>query len=363
MATTAPLADREKAPFLQRMMVSARDRASMYQKLVVLLDNNVLLVGALQELFDVYSQDGRRVGGVATFLQHCRRTVANGRAFSEAVAPWVSPVEASIIAAGERSGTLREAFKDATDLITGVSKIKWLVVGGTIYPALLAGVIGYILYIIQGKLVPSLEKVAPPETWPGAAAVMYDLSRFTSNFGIPLVVFSIALIVAAIVSLPRLTGNLRYHLDRVPPWSVYRQVQGSTLLLTVGTLIKSGIKLHDALLLLRENANPYLTERLDAVILGTTKGLNFGEALEAAEFRFPDIESIRFVRILARREGFDTSLINYAREYRELVVTRVKATMVLFFVAGLFGAGACAGLIVFASTDIQNAIEASTQQY
>lgn len=346
----------------QRMQVGATQRAGLYEKLIVLLENNELLTDALQEMYEVYSDDGRRVTPMANMIYQCRQRVAEGSSFSEAIAPWVSPVEASILTAGEASGNLQEAFTDAIELVSGVSKIKWLIVGGTVYPFLLAGMIGFMLYIVSTQVVPSLAGVAPPETWGGTAAILYIVSEFTTKYGL-LCAGAIALLVAlSVASLPRLTGNLRYHLDRFPPWSLYRQIQGSTMLLTIGTLVKSGIKMHDALLLLRSHANRYMGERLDAIILGTTKGLNLGEALEAAEFRFPDLESIRFVRVLARRQGFDISLVRYARKYRETVIARVKVFMGIVFMLGLLCAGACAGLVVVSSTDIQDAIEASTQK-
>lgn len=343
--------------------LGAAKRAEIYSTLAMLLDNNVLLSDALAELYAVHSDDGRRTTPVATLLYECRQSVSEGRTFAYAIRPWVSPIEASLIAAGEQSGNLRGAFTDAIDLIQGNAQIKSAVLGGSIYPAILALMLGFMLWIIQHELVPPLVAVAPPELWTGAARLMYLVSQFTTNYGVVALTLLLATGIASIASLPRLTGDLRYHLERVPPWSIYRAVIGATTLLSIGTLIRNGVKLHDALLLLSENANPYLRERLDAVILGTTKGLNLGEALDAAEYDFPDREVVKLLRVLASRDGFDRALMNYATEWRDNTTKKVKAAMNVFFIVAIMGVGACAVMIVLAGTEIQSAIEAKAQRY
>lgn len=346
-----------------KVRIGAKARARVYKSLAMLLANNTLLSDALAKIHDIYSNGGRKSPPVAVMLAECRQTVAEGRSFADAIRPWVSPVESSLIASGEKSGNLRGAFTDAIDLIEGNSKIVRAVLGGAIYPLVLVGMLCVLLWIIQNKLVPPLVAIAPPDLWTGWSRLMYLISQFTTHYGAATLIVLGAAGAASLASLSRLRGNLRFYLDKVPPWSTYRMIVGSSMLLSIGTLIRNGVKLHDALLLLADNANPYLRERLDAVILGTTKGLNLGEALDAAEYDFPDREAVQYLQILANQDGFDVALMNFATEWRDDAINKVKAAMNLLFIVAIIGVGACAVMIVFAGTEIQTAIEAKAHRF
>lgn len=338
-------------------------RAQLYSTLSMLLDNNVLLVDALGEMYAVVSDDGKKPKrAAAAMLYECRQMVAEGHSFATAIKKWVSEEEGALIAAGEKSGNLRGAFKDALELIATRKKIIGAVVGKAIYPVFLIGILCYLLHIVSSKLVPSLEAAAPPEIWTGAARIMYLTSEYVTHFGVLTLCVLVGVVVAIALSFSRLTGTLRYRLDKIPPWSIYRMVTGAIALQNIAVLIRSGVKLHDALLLLSENSNPYLRERIDAAIHGTTKGLNLGEALEAAEFDFPDREAVKYIRLLANRDGFDRALSNFSAAWIETSVTKVQAAMNIFFFATLLGVGACAGMIVAAGTDIQTIIETNANR-
>lgn len=356
MAVTITYADFDT--WFTKVQLNAAVRTQIYDTLAMLMENGVLLVDALGEMYAVVSEDGKKPKRpAAAMLYECRQMVAEGHSFAAAIKKWVSTEEGALIAAGETSGNLRGAFTDAMELIATRKKIMGAVLGKSVYPIFLIGILCYLLYIVSTKLVPSLESAAPPEVWIGAARIMYLTSQYVTNYGVVTLVAMIAALVATVLSFPRLRGNLRFHLDKYPPWSVYRMVIGAITLQNIAVLIRSGVRLHDALLLISENANPYLRERIDAAILGTTKGLNLGEALEAAEFDFPDREAVKYVRLLANRDGFDRALSNFATAWIETSIKKVQVAMNVFFFATLLGVGACAGMIVAAATDIQTIIE------
>jgi len=341
-----------------KVQLTPEIRRRIYRTLALLLDNNVLLVDALGDMYAVMSEDGKKPKRpAAAMLYECRQVVSEGHTFSEAIRKWVSPTEAALIAAGEKSGNLRGAFADAMALIDTTRQIRKAVVGGSAYPLFLIGILCYALFIVANKLVPSLAQAAPPELWTGAARLMYLTSQFVTHFGIFAISALVVLVVAILVSLPRLRGTQRFWLDKVAPWSIYRMIVGAVTLQNIAVLIRSGIKQHDALELIADNATPYLRERIEAALHGTTKGLNLGQAFEEAEFDFPDREAVKYIRLLANRDGFDRALSNFAGEWIEISIKKVEVAMNVFFIATLLGVGACAGMIVTAGTDIQNIIE------
>lgn len=346
-----------------RVQLSAELRTRIYEMLALLLENRVLLIDAMAEMYGVYSDGGKRPKNpAAMMLNDCRNTVSEGHSFATAIQPWVAPEEAALIGAGEASGDLRGAFGDAMRLIAAKKAMIGAVVGGAAYPLALVGLIAALLHIVATRLVPSLIQAAPAESWTGAAAVMYGLATFTTDYGVLTVVVLVGLGVGTVLSLPKLTGNMRYRLERIPPWSLYRTVMGATFLLTVAVMIRAGIKLSDALDLMLRTANPYMRERIDAAIRGVAVGHNLGEALEDAEFDFPDREAIRLVRVLANRDGFDRALTNYAEAWLARAIQKVQAIMKVFFMVAIIAVGAIAVVIVAAGTDIQDAIQANSNR-
>lgn len=341
-----------------RAQISPKQRAKIYNSLALLLESRVLLYDALNKLRDIYSLDSTKPNAPrAVMIAAWRERIAEGSTFADAIRDWVSPEEAALIAAGERSGNLREAFADAMKLIGAKSAIVLTIALGFAYPIFLAIMIAGVLTVIATTLVPVVARIVPPETWEGAAAVLYALSEFTLHYGVYTAVALVVLVILIALTFPRLRGNLRYRLDRYPPWSIYRAVLGAGFLLNVSVMVRAGVGLLDAVELLAEHANPYLRERLDATIQGIARGDNFGEALLSADYAFPDPEAIAMIRAIAVTEGFDLALTRFADEWLVDVTQRVRAAMAIIVVVGVLTAGGLTALVAVAFFDIQESIE------
>ncbi len=345
------------ADTFNRMSVSSRTRAEIYNVLGSLLDNGALLSDSLQKLYDIYSDEGRKpTRATAAMLYEVKGMVEDGKTFAQAIEAWVSPEEAALIAAGERTGNLRAAFKDALYLISVRSRIWGSVAGGVVYPIILAIALVVMLKIIAYKVIPALSKTSPAETWEGAGHLTYLMSYFVQHYGLVSLILTCILIAAVIVSLPIMTGTPRYYADKLPPWSIYRRINGGLFMLALAVLIRSGVKQAEALELLLSNANRYMRERLEAAIYGTTKGLFLGQALLESEFDFPDRRTILLLTILDKLDGFDVALRRFADDELVRVQKQVEASMKTFYVAMLALMGLITALITLGSFAIQNSI-------
>nr|WP_172684528.1 type II secretion system F family protein [Salmonella enterica] len=156
----------------------------------------------------------------------CYEALSQGESFSAGLEEWVPSSEIALIAAGEVSGELERCLKDAVKLIEGVMQIRKAVIGATIYPTVLIIMLSCLLHIIADSLVPKLAAVTSPETWEGAAYILYIIAEITTNYGIYILVGVVGSIVAILFSFRFLNGNIRVFLDKIPPWSVYRAVHG-----------------------------------------------------------------------------------------------------------------------------------------
>lgn len=345
------------ADTFNRMSVSSRTRAEIYNTLGSLLDNGALLSDSLDKLYAIYSDEGRKpTRAVAAMLYEVKGMVADGKTFAQAIEPWVSGEEAALIAAGERTGNLRAAFTDALYLISVRKRIWGAVAGGVVYPVILAIALIVMLKIIAYKVIPALSKTSPAETWEGPGHLTYLMSYFVQHYGLITLITLLVLLAVVIISLPTKTGTMRYYLDKIPPWSIYRRINGGLFMLALAVLIRSGVKQAEALELLLSNANRYMRERLEAVIYGTTKGLFLGQALLESEFDFPDRRTILLLTILDKLDGFDIALRRFADDELVRVQQQVEAAMKTFYVVMLALMGLITAIITLGSFSIQNSI-------
>lgn len=346
-----------------RLALSPDLRAQIYTTLAMLLENKVPLVRALDKLYEVHSDGGKdNYAAASIFLAEARAIIREGKPLSEAFGNYISTEEASIIQAGERSGRLREAFRDAIDNIKRKKQIRSAIRSGAAYPIVLSILLGFMLYIVAKRLMPTLAKAVDLDTLSGATHWLNVISSAFINYGVLAGVVSAVAIGAIAWSLPNLTGRLRVRLDRLPPWSIYRANHGSAFLLNVAVMLQSGIKLLDALQQLYDNAEPYMRERIGAAIQGIQRGRNLGEALADTDMDFPDRAAVRLLRLLAGNSGFEQSLQNFAIQWADDTVARVQATMRIFFMVSILAVGGMAILIVSSTAEIRDVIQQSIRR-
>ena len=154
---------------------------------------------------------------------------------------------------------------------------------------------------------------------------MAMIADFVDHGLIPSMAALIMLIGAVVWSLPRWTGATRVKFDRIPPWSLYRLMQGSGFLLSFATMNKAGIKTTDALRLMQRDAQPWMVERLGKALGIMNNGFNLGEALYRSKMEFPDAETVNDLRTYAGLDKFDEALVLIGRENLEETVQRIDS--------------------------------------
>ncbi|MBS9438601.1 hypothetical protein EAE91_16040 [Photorhabdus noenieputensis] len=344
-----------------KIQFGKKARIRFYGHLIMMLENRIMLIDALREMYNIASNEGHKPNnGCALVLSSCYESVSQGSTLAESLQRWIGPNEVAVIAAGERSGDIRSAFMDAIAMIEAGSKIRSAVIGTSIYPLILIGMICVLLHIVAGSLVPKLAAVSKPETWDGAAYTLYLMGTFVNDYGFYSLIFLVILIILLLLSLSFLGGRLRTVLDRFPPWSLYRTIHGSMFILNVSLLIRSGMMLQSALELLLEQAGSrWLYVRIAATLEHISMGAGFGEALRDTGYRFPDDEAISYLRLLSRLQGFDQSMAKFARHWLDETIVKVQIVTRGFLLASILMIGGMLMLVVTAVSGIENAIEQS----
>ncbi|ECH0882660.1 hypothetical protein FPD60_20750 [Salmonella enterica subsp. enterica] len=348
--------------FLQKLSFGSGVRIRFYNNMSLLLENQVQLIDALKQIIVIMEKNKKSNSAEAKVAVACYEALSQGESFSAGLEEWVPSSEIALIAAGEVSGELERCLKDAVKLIEGVMQIRKAVIGATIYPTVLIIMLSCLLHIIADSLVPKLAAVTSPETWEGAAYILYIIAEITTNYGIYILVGVVGSIVAILFSFRFLNGNIRVFLDKIPPWSVYRAVHGCIFLLNLSLLLRAGVRLQAALELLYVKAGTkWLLCRIDAILQGISSGFSLGEAMSNSPYVFPDEESVCYVQLLCVLQGFEESLICFSAHWLEKTVATVKAAAAMFLLTSVLTMGCTLGLVVLGVSGIESAIQQSVQ--
>ncbi len=291
-------------------------RIEIFDELASLLGNGVPILQALEALHRQASKKGKRPGEpLAIVLASWIRSVKNGRSLGAAVRGWVSPQEQMLITAGETSGTLEASLPLVIEVLVAGASVRGALFGGLAYPiSLLASALA-LLWLFAVGVIPEFARISRPEGWDGLGYSLYVMSNVVRAWAAPGAVLAVAAAIALIVSLPRQTGPIRVRLDRIPPWSMYRLIQGSGFLMSLAALVRAGVPVERALSMIGGGATKWLKERIDGALYGLRQGSNLGEALQRAGHEFPDRRIIDSLVIYSSLSEFDRALHKVAHRW------------------------------------------------
>ncbi|HFX3455646.1 type II secretion system F family protein, partial [Pseudomonas aeruginosa] len=166
------------------------------------------------------------------------------------------------------------------------------------------------------------------------------------------------LTVVVIVTLPTYRWKGRVWLDRtLPPWSIYRMLQGTTFLLNMAVMLNAGIRPYDSLASMIKISPPWLKQRLEAARYGVGLGQNLGVALRSAGHDFPDRQAIQYLCILANRGGFSEALVKFSRRWQETSLKQIELAAGLVKNFALIFIGALMILVLLGAYQAQQLIQ------
>jgi type II secretory pathway component PulF len=317
-------------------------RNKMYKKIGALIRNGVGLRDAIESLRDrSFARYGTQ-NPQAIVLTKVLKSLDDGATFAEAMTPFVKPIEAMLIKAGEDAGDIPRSTDLAVAISETGSKMRKAIMGGMVQPIVLAVTVYAFLLIMGDYVVPKLAKSFDPSSWTGSARGLYLVSEFTQSWvviAVPVAV--VALLAVIIFTLPRWGGLLRAKFDRFPPWSVYRMTQGVGWLMSYSSLVRSGVTHERAMAAMENTGSHWLKERLHKARLRLRAGDDLGEALDNTKMGFPDREIIDDIGVYVSLDGFDEVLERMGHDWLETGTEKITATAqlistVFFMIMGLF---------------------------
>lgn len=305
---------------------NAKARERLYRKLSQLLKNGVALDRSLEQIALIEDKRGHKA--TAAVLRRWRTSIENGMNFGQCISPFVPSSESLLLETGGNSGRLQESFLNAAESVAQQRRVKSAIIGAGSYPALLVMVLIAALVLASYNIIPAFGEVLPVDQWQGTAATVAAVAQAIREKGLVMFLALVGFIMIVSFSMPRWTGRTRLWVEKVVPYNIYRMWQGSSFLLSLASLMASGVKIDDnALRRLSARASPYLKERIHATARQLTAGHNLGDAMARAGYGFPEEELIDDLRVYATLKGFEENLTTITRDWVLDVEGKVVAAM------------------------------------
>ncbi len=201
----------------------------------------------------------------AVFAQIDRRLGLGGTSFAQALRPFIPDDEFLILSSGEVQGDTQTALELVIRNIQATTTMTESVRAAMAQPAL--GVASLLaLSIFNGIMVwPTFLGAIPRKYWPGWALPCIDGQLWLTQHGYVLVLL-LGVVGAYYATLKTWTGTSRDWADHLPPWSIYKARQASSLLGVMAALVTSGRTVRQSFELVRTLSTPYMHWHLSRML-------------------------------------------------------------------------------------------------
>lgn len=271
-----------------------RDLPLLTRQLATLLKAGIPLVDALTALIE--QTDDPEAEKVFRMV---RERIKSGASFAEALEdhPRVfGQLYASMVRAGEASGSLDAILKDLADFTRRQQSLRGKVSAAMAYPMVLAAVSVAVVAFLMGKVIPTLTGVlqAQGQELPFSTSLLIRTSEiFRSGWWAVGIAAAIAFLAfRTVIKSPE--GRLAWdtHKMRIPlAGTVLKKQAVSRFATTLATLLKSGIPAVEAIRITRDIVdNALLAKTLDAVANKIVEGEDIATPLRRSEI-FPPVVS------------------------------------------------------------------------
>lgn len=308
---------------------SARDRIEIYDDFRQYLLDGRGAKETYQKLIDNYSRRGKNPGdAVAQILTECAENLGAGFGLADSLREWIPDQELSIIESCDLAGRPADGFVNAMDIASGTGRISATVKSTVSVTTYLTMLTVSVVVMFCMMLVPVIIQAVPLSQWNGVQTAVYYFYVLVSDWWWTLLLFFAGGVSLIVWSMPRLTGRLRFFLDRFPPWSIYRRIHGAAFIMNVSAMNAAGIPMERAVATMKASTrSAWLYERLDALELAIASGeKNLGVALDATGYEFPDEKAIVKLQSLFETRNSEGSLRRFAATWLERTVSSVERT-------------------------------------
>lgn len=237
-------------------------RADMYEDIAAYLEAGISINEAFNKMESVMA---KRKNALLPMIRDWNNKRKEGSSMADAMASWIPPDEAGMLAGGEVTGDVGNTFIQMATLTRQKSTLRSMLTTKLISPALLLSAMLGMLYFISKSIVPAIAPLLPPSMVPTPTKVYFAMGNFVIHFGPFIGIALIILLISVFYSLARWTGPMRDKADRFFPWTTYRMIQSGFLMITIAAMSRSGMTMAYIVQQLEPYATKYMREHLKRV--------------------------------------------------------------------------------------------------
>lgn len=336
-----------------------KKRMAFYRRMAVYVENGIPPREAVLRLRKQVDMRGH--GLLSSFdpdriaLTELGDRLANGETLARSLQDWAPATELSIIQAGESSGTLPAALRSAIAGQGLTSRIIMRLFSESMDPLIMGGLGFYLVYIVGSRLIKPMEIVVNPDRWPGLSKMLLPLAAMANSPWTAVVLILVILsITASVMSLSWWSGPSRVWVEKLPPWNIYRTIQGAQWMFGFSRLTASGVSQTEALAIQAQYAGPWLKTRLLDAQQRMKNGQELGAALIEGGFDFPDRMLADDISAFSGAADFPRLLEDLGHEWLNESEQKIFGVIRILGVAANIGVNLLILLVVFGVYDLQN---------
>ena len=332
-------------------------RMAISRKVASLLRNNFTLMDALHRIEMIESHNGRKPNEpFAIAMRDIQQNLERGMTFAQATYDWVPRDETLLLTSGNVSSLL-VSLENIGSVVNGINRIKRAMWSAIAYPLFLFVLTVAIIIMVGLYLVPPLAEAAGSAVvWRGTAASLIWVSEMAGKYWHVLAGGFIVLFILIWVSLPIWTGRLRILFDKLPPWNTYKLRMSVGWLMSLAAMVEAGVSVPDAMRLLSDYSNRYLSDILEDTLHHIANGENLGNALAATGKDFPSQEIIGDLIIYSDMNDFAKNVNQIATDYMEESVRKMESISSVLNSIGIILVSIIIGWVVMGTFQMQEQI-------
>ena len=269
--------------------------------------------------------------------------IGKGKGFSIGLKEWIDTLSWQALVAGERAGDFEGGVKNALITLRTRSASTVLIARALAKPILGVSIMLAVSAGIAIKIIPQFGGFVPMNRWDSLTIIAYQFGLFWYEWGMLLGGGLVAILIGVSISLPLLTGQIRVSLNNFPIYRQFRLIQTSSLLYSLGNLMKANYGLLDSLTTIQENASPFLNEHLIQMISNVHSGRkNLGDILNTGLLNESEQSTLK---LLGEIGSFDITLLRSADMHHAMITDEIE--LIQSFGSDLLKiTGACIGMLM-----------------
>jgi len=284
-------------------------------------------------------------------VQSILKSIREGSSFSDALAghPRVFPrLYINMIRAGEAGGVLDVVLDKLSEFLESAKELKEHVFSAMIYPAILTVAGGISITVLITYVLPKFSTIFAElgGSLPLSTQIILTFSNGMRSY------WWVALlsIIICWISLKNYiksdTGRYKWDVFKLKVMGeIIRKLETARFCRTLGTLLKSGVPLIQALSNAKEViSNHVIASAIDDVLKGAKEGKGIAVPLSASNV-FPPL-ALSMIKVGEETGQLDSMLMKVASTYEKSLKVAIKRFVSLFEPAVILGMGLIIGFIV-----------------